>query len=331
MISILMPVKNAGDYLKECLDSILNQTLQDWELLAVDDHSEDQSNTILAAYAGRDSRVRLLSNSGTGIISALRLAYKNATGDYITRMDADDIMPPKKLELLRHQLLIHGKRSLAVGLVKYFSDTTLGDGYRTYAAWLNKISTAKTNFAWIYKECVVPSPAWMLHREDLDLCGAFESDIYPEDYDLAFRMRASDFKICPTSQVVHLWRDHPVRSSRTSEHYADNRFLNLKIFYFIKSDYNAAKALVLWGAGKKGKKIARLLKAHDIDFMWVTNNHKKIGHIIEDCILKSDENIEQKTNVQLIIAIAQPSSKQTIQQKLMDAQLQACRDYFWFC
>ena len=99
-VSVIMPVKNAMPYLSACLDSILNQTFKDWELIAVNDGSDDDSEETLLAYARSDSRICVYNNSGTGIIPALQLAYKKSSGNYIHRMDADDLMLPEKLQSL---------------------------------------------------------------------------------------------------------------------------------------------------------------------------------------------------------------------------------------
>lgn len=311
-----MPVKNAGPFLIECLDSIIQQTKEDWELIAIDDHSDDDSNEILKDYAQKDQRIKIQINEGRGIINALKLAFKSSTGEYITRMDADDIMKPNKLELLAEQLIQNGIGTLAVGLVKYFSQSTLGDGYKSYEQWLNQLTTSKTNFKEIYKECSIPSPAWMLHRNDLELCGAFDHDVYPEDYDLAFRMRAANFNICPTPEIVHLWRDHPTRSSRTDDNYKDNRFINLKVTHFLKSDYLSSRNLILWGCGKKGKKVAQLLIEAEVSFRWVSNNPKKIGHDIYGVVIESDQTLPSIELKQVIIAIAEEIDLTLIEQEL---------------
>ena len=83
---------------------------------------------------------------------------------------------------------------MATGLVKYFSETTLGDGYQKYEQWLNQLTLENRNFEDIYKECVIPSPAWMCHRDDLDNCGGFAQQQYPEDYDLCFRFYKNKLK-----------------------------------------------------------------------------------------------------------------------------------------
>ena len=190
-----MPVKNAEPFLNDCIESILSQTDENWELLAVDDGSSDNSYQTLKSYADKDSRIQALRNSGSGIISALRLAYENSSGNLITRMDADDKMDSQKLEILKRNLNSSGKGHIAIGLVKYFSETTLGDGYLKYESWLNDLTSVGANYSDIYKECVIPSPCWMVFKEDLDICEVFSSGTYPEDYDLCFRFYKGNLKV----------------------------------------------------------------------------------------------------------------------------------------
>jgi len=186
-ISILTPVKNAEKYLQQCLDSILVQSHEDFELILVNDHSTDRSLEIMQYYALQDARVHVHNNTGNGIIDALRLAFSESQGQYITRMDADDKMHPQKLELMSAKLKEKGRGALAVGLVEYFSAAGIGDGYKRYSQWLNALTSTETNFTDIYRECVIPSPCWMIDREDLIACEAFQPNRYPEDYDLCFR------------------------------------------------------------------------------------------------------------------------------------------------
>jgi len=302
LVSIVMPVKNAMPYLRACLDSILDQTYQEWELIAINDGSEDNSKALLDHYAQSDARIQVHDNQGSGIIPALQSAYKYTSGDLITRMDADDIMVPSKLVDMARGL-INQKESVAVGQVKYFSsDGILGDGYRKYQDWLNGLSAHGDNFNDIYKECVIPSPCWMMHRADFEKIGGFQSEVYPEDYDLAFRMYQANLNVIPCKVILHQWRDYATRTSRNDENYADNRFLHLKVHYFIEIDYDGAQQLILWGAGNKGKQIARLLIEKGIDFQWVCDNPNKIGHDIYGVIL--DAPIENLSNCQVILAVA---------------------------
>lgn len=320
-----MPVKNAEPWLKECIDSILSQTETNWELIAVDDHSTDNSFEILSEYAVTEKRISVLKNEGTGIIKALRTAYAKSNGLLVTRMDADDKMATAKLATLKRNLLNSGSGSIAVGQVKYFSDEGLKDGYRYYETWLNQLTSKGTNYSDIYRECVIPSPCWMVFREDLDQCGAFEPDTYPEDYDLCFRYYHKGINPIPCNEVLHHWRDHSTRTSRNDPNYADNRFLDLKLKWFLEIDHNRTKLLVVWGASSKGKALARGLKESNTEFNWVCNNPNKIGKVIYGKEIGNSNNAGVLQNAQIIVAVANKDEQQEIRKQTLEA------DLYFFC
>ena len=97
-ISVLMPVYNAGSHLREAMDSILGQSFGDLEFLCVDDGSTDQSPNILRDYASRDPRVVIITKPNGGVTSALNAGLKVARGEFVARMDADDIADPQRFE-----------------------------------------------------------------------------------------------------------------------------------------------------------------------------------------------------------------------------------------
>lgn len=331
LVSILLPVYNAAPFLTECLDSIISQTENNWELLAVDDFSTDDSYAILGQYAAQDSRVQVLKNTEKGIIPALYKAYAHSAGNYITRMDADDRMSPEKLFLLKKALKENGKNHLATGLVQYFSETELGQGYQRYEIWLNQLTISSNNFSEIYKECVIPSPCWMLHRDDLDKCGAFDSDLYPEDYDLCFRFYKNQLKVVGVKQVLHYWRDHTTRTSRNDLTYANNQYFALKLPYFLKLDYRSDRPLILWGAGKKGKAIARILSENSIAFYWICNTPTKWGHQVFKTKMQSPSILKNLFNPQIIIAVAAPDDQKEIKNILEKNKIEKGGDYYLFC
>ncbi len=331
VISILMPFRNTGEFLEECLHSIRTQSYADWELLAVDDRSEDRSRAIVEQIAREDERICLLDNLGAGIIPALRTAYASSRGSYITRMDSDDVMAPGRLALMLQQLQLHGPGHLALGQVRYFSDGGVSDGYARYERWLNGLTARGSNFTEIYKECVVPSPCWMLARPDLDACGAFESDRYPEDYDLCFRFYRERITCLPSDRVLHHWRDYPARTSRNSEHYAQNYFLEIKTHYFLEIDRDHNRPLVIWGAGFKGKKIARLLKERGIAFSWVCDNPKKIGKKIYGETLRHFTQTDTLEQPQSLVTVANEEAQAEIRAYLQGKGAQQGSDYFFFC
>lgn len=330
IISIVTPVKNGSPYLQECLDSIIAQSEERWELCIVDDHSTDKTWEILQRYATLDSRIRPFKSQGVGIIHALQTGYLESSGSFITRMDADDVMLPHKLEVL-HQGLIHqGLGHLAIGGVEYFSDQSVGQGYQVYADWLNQMTQEGSNWSDIYKECVIPSPCWMLYREDFDASGGFDSHRYPEDYDLCFRMYYTGLKVIASSQILHRWRDYPDRTSRNDPNYADNRFLSLKLDWFSKIHLPTTKQIVIWGAGSKGKLIAKHLIEEGKPIQWITNNQNKIGRDIYGQVLEAVEKIRIENSL-VIIAVANPSDQQEIIDSLKSGGLLKGDDFLLFC
>ncbi|WP_026809797.1 glycosyltransferase family 2 protein [Arenibacter latericius] len=330
-VSILIPFKDTEAFLPFCIDSIINQTYPHWEVLAIDDHSSDNSAQIIKSYVQNDSRIQVHRNKGQGIIEALRTAYSMATGTFITRMDSDDLMASNKLKLMVKSLEINGKGHIALGKVKYFSGRKLGKGYKSYEKWLNKLTEIGSNYSEIYKECVIPSPCWMVHKTDLDLVGSFLPDRYPEDYDLAFRFYQHGIKCIPSNVILHFWRDYSQRTSRTHHHYAENNFIDIKLSYFLKLDRNNSRPLVIWGAGKKGKKIAKNLNKRKIEFIWICNNSNKIGNDIYGVTMQHYRTLNKLENAQIIITVANKEAQEFIRDYLSGLNKVSTKDYFFFC
>ncbi|MCM4166191.1 Undecaprenyl-phosphate 4-deoxy-4-formamido-L-arabinose transferase [Arenibacter antarcticus] len=330
-VSILIPFKNTEVFLPECIESIIKQTYPHWEILAIDDHSWDNSAQIMLDYAQIEPRIRVYKNKGEGIIEALRTAYAMATGSFITRMDSDDIMALNRLEIMTQSLQKRGEGHIALGKVNYFSDSGLGKGYKSYESWLNGLTEKGANYSEIYKECVIPSPCWMVHRSDLDLVESFVPNRYPEDYDLAFRFYQHNIKCIPTTAILHFWRDYDHRTSRTHEHYAENNFLDLKLSYFLQLDHDALRPLVVWGAGKKGKKIANNLIDKNVDFLWVCDNLNKIDRDIYGKTMQHYKIVASLKNPQFILTVANKEAQKFIGKYLTELKKSPSKDYFFFC
>jgi len=172
----------------------------------------------------------------------------------------------------------------------------------------------------------------MIYRQDLDEIGAFGSDIYPEDYDLVFRMYQHDLTIIPcTDNILHLWRDHGDRASRNDENYRDNRFLDLKIKYFIDIDYESDSPMILWGAGSKGKYIAQQLNSLGIEYHWITNNERKIDHNIYGKILQSTASLHDIHRPQVIISVANSEDQRNIKEAVQSNERESQPTLYWFC
>ena len=271
IISILMPVKNAEPFLEECLQSILSQTFSFFEVVAVDDGSTDGSFRVLERFAAKDHRIRVFPNKGQGIIDALGLAFSKSLGEYIHRMDADDIMPAHKLSTLLGLLLESSEgcwRRVATGKVRYFAQTSVSDGYLSYESWLNSLKTAEDYNRNVYRECVVASPNWLVSRRCFEVDVHLHSLKYPEDYDLVLRWLQLGYKVISSEKVTHCWREHGARTSRNSDHYQQKAFFQLKTNHFIRNRLIPNQNVQLIGAGVKGKLVAKILKEQNITFEW---------------------------------------------------------------
>lgn len=101
MVSFIVPVYNMEKYVNRCIDSILNQNIEEWELIAIDDGSRDKSSEILDEYAQKDSRIRVIHKGNEGIAGAVRDGLGLAQGDYIAFVDSDDYINNKMLQTLQ--------------------------------------------------------------------------------------------------------------------------------------------------------------------------------------------------------------------------------------
>ena len=100
MLSVIIPVYNVENYLNECLDSVTSQTLDDVEIICIDDGSTDNSPYILKEYQKKDSRIKIITKENGGQATARNLGIKEAQGEYITFVDSDDFIEPTMFEKL---------------------------------------------------------------------------------------------------------------------------------------------------------------------------------------------------------------------------------------
>ena len=119
-VSVIVPVYNSSKYLRECLDSILNQTLKEIEVIVIDDGSTDDSINIISEYEDKDDRVRALFNTNHGTGYTINQGIKLARGEYIAEVDADDIIDPDMYEYLYS--IADGADVVKSGYYSYFED-----------------------------------------------------------------------------------------------------------------------------------------------------------------------------------------------------------------
>ncbi|QDP41275.1 glycosyltransferase [Radiobacillus deserti] len=159
MISVIMPVYNASPYLKESIDSILNQTEPNFELIIVNDGSTDNSEEIILGY--KDSRIAYYKQKNSGGAAARNLAFEKAKGDFIVFQDADDVSLLNRFELLKRQFI-----SDEIGFVH--SDMLLiDDKGKTLGYWQARQVDPKTTLRHFLKKGTAFNNASIMLRKDL--------------------------------------------------------------------------------------------------------------------------------------------------------------------
>lgn len=121
-VSVIIPVHNAQPYLKQCLDSILAQTLEDIEIICVNDDSTDGSAELLRAYAAQDKRIEVISVACHCAGKARNIGLKRAKGTYLSFLDSDDFFEPKMLEKATEALNETGADVVVYGSWIYDND-----------------------------------------------------------------------------------------------------------------------------------------------------------------------------------------------------------------
>jgi glycosyltransferase involved in cell wall biosynthesis len=253
-VSVLLPVRDEERHLAECLESLSAQTLSEFEVIVVDDGSTDASAAIAKEHARRDPRFRVVRQEPAGVVAASERARAEAQAPLIARMDADDVALPQRLEL--QVAAIENERLAAIGgRVEYFPHPT--DGLRAYADWLNSLVTVEAALRDLWVECPLPGPGLMARAELLD----YRDRGWPEDYDLVLRIWERGGRFRNVDRLVHRWRDHPERLTRTQSAYTLEAFRRCKVHFLRRTLLAEGRAAVVWGAGPTGKAFARELLA----------------------------------------------------------------------
>src|SRR5919198_492478 len=206
-VSVLLPVRDGALFLREAVESVLAQTLDDFELIVVDDGSEDETPAILAAM--RDERLRVLRQERLGLVAALNRAVTEARAPLLARMDADDVSLPERLERQAAYLDARPEVALVVAGVE-----TMGGGATIVLpdddAALRRRLLLRNPFA---------HGAVAVRAEAVARAGGYRADYGAnEDYDL-WRRIARDRQLGAVPEILYRYREHPdaVTRSRVDE------------------------------------------------------------------------------------------------------------------
>lgn len=189
-VSVIMGVYNGEKTLNAAIQSIVDQTMTDWELIICNDCSTDRTGELLREWMGREPRIRCLENaSNMRLAASLNRCIEAAEGKYIARMDDDDISYPERLWLEADFLDRHPEYGFVSGQIDGFDGKRLIPDY-----WHRKEKPEKKDFL---SGSQFVHPAVMFRRECLEKMGGYrtgKSTRRMEDYDLFMRLYASGYK-----------------------------------------------------------------------------------------------------------------------------------------
>jgi glycosyltransferase involved in cell wall biosynthesis len=198
-ISVIMSVYNGGKYLREAIESILNQTFTDFEFIIVNDGSTDNSLEIILSYT--DERIRIINNEkNIGLTKSLNKALKVARGEYIARQDADDVSLPNRFEEQIKYLKKHPEVVL-LGTIAYLIDKNgkiIG----------KKVALAKPSLKDLFKVNQFNHGSVMFKKEIVNQLGGYNELIrYSQDYELWLRI-AKLYDVRNLTQLLYKLRSH---------------------------------------------------------------------------------------------------------------------------
>jgi glycosyltransferase involved in cell wall biosynthesis len=316
VISILLPCRNAAPFLTDCITSLSAQSYERFEVLAIDDHSTDDTRALLVDWAARDARVRVHQSDGAGLVHALNTGLAGARGEFIARMDADDSARPLRLEQQLRAFQAEPELSACGTRVHYFPRAQLRDGALRYEEWLNSLTEPAHLERDMFVECPIAHPTLMVRAELLREIGGYADRGWPEDYDLVLRLFARGARMRNLPETLLDWRDRSDRLSRTDPRYSEAAFRRCKVHYLLKCR-PGMKNVIVWGAGPVGKAFAREFVQQGVRVQaFVDVDPRKIGQTIHEAPVLSATQLGKPRAALIVAAVSGPVARAEIRATL---------------
>ena len=202
-VSVLMAVFNGSLYLRPAVESILAQTFTDFEFIAIDDGSTDETAKVLRYYAAKDSRIRVVSRPNKGLTATLNEGVNLARGEFLARIDADDVAMPQRFELQVKYLREHPDTVLLGSRVVLIDPDGLPIRTACTETTHEQIDHAHLNRGW-----PVVHPAVMMRTDAVRKVGAYRNEYDTlEDLDLFLRL-AEVGQLANLPEVLLRYRQH---------------------------------------------------------------------------------------------------------------------------
>lgn len=279
-VSVVLPVFNAAATVGRAVGSICGQTFRDWELIVVDDGSTDGTAEILERCASENARVRVVTRPHAGVTAAANAGLAEARGDFVARMDADDVSHPERLAEQVAWLERDATLGVVSCLVDFGGDRVAREGYALHVDWLNALVTPEQIALNRFVELPVANPSVLFRRELLERHGAFRDGDFPEDYELWLRWLDAGVRIGKVPRALLTWNDLPTRISRTDARYSPDAFFRTKAEWIARELRRVAdgREIYVWGAGRHTRKRAAHLEKFGVSIAgYIDVDVKKTG------------------------------------------------------
>lgn len=277
-VHVLLPAYNAEATLGPVLESVAAQSLRDFVCVVVDDGSTDRTPDIVRSF---DDRFSLLRTGHAGIVSALnRGLAAMPDAELVARVDADDPCMPERFAAQVAALDASPDTDLvATAFEGYRTDGPLGSGMTRYIRWANAIQTAEEHHLARYIESPIAHSSVMARRKVF--ADGYRAVPWFEDYDLWLsRLNAGD-RFAKLNQVLVRVLDADHRTSRTDPRCTQDALMQCKLHHLRRDVLATRSRIVLWGAGRVGKRWLRALPHVGVEVPHVVELHpRRIGKVI---------------------------------------------------
>lgn len=326
-ISILMPVHNEAQYISSALDSLKRQTFTAWELVVVDDGSNDATPYILAEAAYRDSRIHVIHRSGGGLVAALNTGLSVCRASLIARMDGDDICHPRRLEYQVTYMDSNSDIGLAASNFRHFPRTHLKQGMLSYENWQNGLGSHEEILRDRFVESPFIHPSIVTRRRLINSVGGYRDMGWPEDYDLWLRMAHAGTRFARLPEVLFFWRDHPDRATRVMNEYTIAAFRACKLHHLLLGYLRNTQDVIIAGAGLEGRAWQRMLAAEGINVAtWIDVDKRKIGTILHGAPVASTKQLRD-CHLKILVAIGVRGAREQFRELVQPMGLKEGLDF----
>ncbi|MFZ6026732.1 MAG: glycosyltransferase [Chloroflexota bacterium] len=320
-VSVLLPCYNAASTLPEALYSLLQQSWTDFDIIAIDDGSTDDTQAVLNAWAARDSRVRVVERPHAGIIAALNTGIEASTGPLLARMDADDRCHPERLARQVAYLQAHPQVAVLGCRVAGFPAEALRGGFQMYIQWSNALIEDADIRREMFVESPLVHPSVLIRREWLARVGGYQERGWAEDYDLWLRLYLAGANFYKLPVVLLDWRETPQRLTRSDSRYSLENFLRAKAHYLARGPLAGRDAVIIWGAGMVGRRLSKHLQRQKVPLVaFVDIDPHKVGCTRRGAPILAPEALldcwNRYRNPAVLAAVGARGARQIIRQRL---------------